>query len=454
MPGLQRSFRIPRFREGSWEAAWAALAAVATASLARLLLEPFGTMPPYPTFLVGIAFAGYSGGRLGAAVALGGSMVTCAFLFVPLQFAFAVQGLDNWLGLAVFAACGAVIGELAAAFRRQTDEASALADSNALLERRYRTVLESSVSVIWFTNADGEVEAASDRWENLSGQQAADYRGLGGLSAVHPEDRDMVHDRWMRAVRSGAPYEAKFRLHHADTGRSRWVVSRAVPVRDDAGRIVEWAGSVTDVDALERANQDKDTLILELQHRASDILSTCLALLNQTARRATGADDLETRLRGRIEALAAAHVLLFETEWRPADAAVLADRIVSPLLPEGGSLTLPAPGVLSIAPDHAIVLAQVLHELAANARRHGAWRMPGGAVTLEVRRTAGGDIALSWTEQCAEGAPPSLGTEGGLRLVARALQARLGGEARFARTPDGVSVDLRWREDGPLRAAG
>ena len=49
-------------------------------------------------------------------------------------------------------------------------------------------------------------------------------------------------------VRTGTPYEVEYRLRSA-RGEYQWFVGRALPERDERGRIVRWLGTCTDVDA-------------------------------------------------------------------------------------------------------------------------------------------------------------------------------------------------------------
>jgi len=63
---------------------------------------------------------------------------------------------------------------------------------------------------------------------------------------VHPEDAPGAVAAWTRAVETGEAYEVEFRLRRAD-GAYRWFLGRAVPARDDRGRIIRWIGTNTDV---------------------------------------------------------------------------------------------------------------------------------------------------------------------------------------------------------------
>ena len=60
-----------------------------------------------------------------------------------------------------------------------------------------------------------------------------------------------------RIAGDGQPYEIEYRLRH-HTGAYRWVLGRALPIRNEAGEIVRWMGTCTDIDdriAADRALQ-------------------------------------------------------------------------------------------------------------------------------------------------------------------------------------------------------
>src|SRR5262249_47595368 len=84
-------------------------------------------------------------------------------------------------------------------------------------------------------------------WEEFTGQTFEEYRSLGGMSAIHPDDRDMVRKQWANAVQSGQPFNLEYRLWHQPTKEYRHVISRGVPITSADGQPVEWIGTITDI---------------------------------------------------------------------------------------------------------------------------------------------------------------------------------------------------------------
>jgi PAS domain S-box-containing protein len=120
---------------------------------------------------------------------------------------------------------------------------------------RFRSLTEMSMVGIWATDAEGNNTYLSPRCVELGGIAPELARGLGWVSAVHPEDRERVSSEWKQASQQTRPFVSEFRFLHHD-GRVVWVLSQAMPVTQGDGEIVEWIGSVSDLTDLKRTEQD------------------------------------------------------------------------------------------------------------------------------------------------------------------------------------------------------
>jgi PAS domain S-box-containing protein len=93
-----------------------------------------------------------------------------------------------------------------------------------------------------------------DRYERDIREHLADPEQLI-MDVVHPDDVEMTAMAWQQAVTTGETYQLECRLRRWD-GAYRWHLSRAIPERDETGRIVKWYGTATDIDDL-REMQEK-----------------------------------------------------------------------------------------------------------------------------------------------------------------------------------------------------
>jgi PAS domain S-box-containing protein len=124
-------------------------------------------------------------------------------------------------------------------------------------EQRFRSLVVATSDAVWTTTADGSMRDESPTWTNLTGQTGGEMVGTGWLSAIHPDDRKATAEAWTRAVREGATYEIEHRVRRAD-GEYQFMIARGVPVRDAAGRIVEWVGAHTDISRRKQAELERE----------------------------------------------------------------------------------------------------------------------------------------------------------------------------------------------------
>jgi PAS domain S-box-containing protein len=69
---------------------------------------------------------------------------------------------------------------------------------------------------------------------------------------IHPQDRPEVVEAIREAIRTKGVFELEHRVLRVD-GTMGWILSRAIPILDSQGNIVEWFGAATDVNARRQA---------------------------------------------------------------------------------------------------------------------------------------------------------------------------------------------------------
>ncbi|MFN7995805.1 MAG: PAS domain S-box protein [Bryobacteraceae bacterium] len=114
-------------------------------------------------------------------------------------------------------------------------------------ERRFRTLVKGTTSMVWQTDAEGALTADQPGWEELTGQTPDQFRGFGGFAVVHPDDRQSVQGKWRQALDDRQAFTMEFRLWHAPSGQYRYVMSRGIPLTAPDGELLQWVGTITDV---------------------------------------------------------------------------------------------------------------------------------------------------------------------------------------------------------------
>jgi PAS domain S-box-containing protein len=113
--------------------------------------------------------------------------------------------------------------------------------------QRFKALIEGLSIATWICTPVGDAIEVS-AWAALTGMPSRDVLGHGWTQAIHPDDRQRCVARWQDAIARGEKYEEEHRIWIA-SGEYHWVLTRAHPVRGDAGEIVEWIGFTRDIHA-------------------------------------------------------------------------------------------------------------------------------------------------------------------------------------------------------------
>jgi two-component system CheB/CheR fusion protein len=142
-------------------------------------------------------------------------------------------------------------------------------------EENFRALVAASAQMVWTTDADGLVVEDSPSWRAFTGQALEHFRGSGWADAVHPDDREETVKKWRDSLATQRPLDAEFRLSHA-SGGWRWTHARAVPLRDDAGKLRGWVGmnsDVTERKATEVAQREAEVALRDANRRKDEFLA-------------------------------------------------------------------------------------------------------------------------------------------------------------------------------------
>jgi PAS domain S-box-containing protein len=142
--------------------------------------------------------------------------------------------------------------------------------------------------LLWSGDASGRTTWFNRRWINYTGRSLKHFQAEGWLEAIHPDEREASNRTFQNAIDAGLSFQEEHRIRCHD-GSFRWFLMRAEPVRDVAGRIIEWFGSATDIDEQKRAQEAllgvNKTLEQSVTQRTAELQSALDALEAETAER-------------------------------------------------------------------------------------------------------------------------------------------------------------------------
>ncbi len=208
--------------------------------------------------------------------------------------------------------------------------------------------------------------------------------------------------------------------------------------------------------ARRQLEQRHELMIRDMRHRSGNLFSQLLALFSQTARTSKGIPDLTSKYQARVLAMANAHRLITEGGWKSLPIMELLYVVLGPYIDR---VSFEGPN-FDLDPDPVFHLSAALHELAANAIKHGSLSRSKGQLELRwsVSRAhqRGMTLTLDWLEKNGPPArrPRKLGF--GMRLIDLVIRRQLNGEVIHSFSRKGHSVKIvvpltheRW----PSRAA-
>jgi PAS domain S-box-containing protein len=340
------------------------------------------------------------------------------------------------------------------------------AGSKRVSDERLRDMAEALPHIVWITDALGVIEYYNRRWFEYSGVAPDDPDPMHWRRFIHPDDTDRLFSSWRAAAALGQSWQAEYRLLRAD-GVYRWHLGQAVPVTDSAGRIIRWFGSATDIDgqkcveaelsrtAAERARllQQKEMLLLEIQHRVRNNLQLISSLLSLQNRTITDPETLQQFIeaRGRIQTVAQVHEQLYLTDQPDLmDFAGLLRGMCLNQSKPGIEVVCRCQGPLDLPIDEATPLALIANELISNAVEYaypadGGLLVGGGEVRVILEGQSPGPVKLR-VEDDGIGLPPDQErAQGslGMRLV-RELTRQLRGDIETAPDIGGTSIVIRF----------
>lgn len=357
--------------------------------------------------------------------------------------------------------------------------------------RELDAIVHTAPDIIFSRQADGSRDYISHRFYDYTGATAGSANGFGWVDYVYPDDKDKAMADWLRCVDSGANYEAEYRLR-AENGEYRWFRARAVPIRDDDGRIMKWYGTCSDIHdskMLEQSIRDDATELEKMvdsrTHELRRLSVRLMTMQDQEHRRI--ARDLHD---GLGQELAVAKMVLDKMMLQKAaqgqgdgwsQASSIIERAIQqvrtmshllhpPLLDEVGllsalnwfveglskrsgietSLDVQPNEFPRLATDVEIAVFRIVQEALTNVFRHSGARkvwiklsQREGLIVVSVR-----DDGKGVGQSVVELRPESVGVGiGGMRQRAK----EFGGELRLTNTNPGTLVELMIPASGVLR---
>jgi PAS domain S-box-containing protein len=318
-------------------------------------------------------------------------------------------------------------------------------------EERLQLALEaSSVVGTWDWDIQSDLVYADGRFATLYGVDpeaaAAGAPMASFVNGIYPDDRDHLEGSIQQALKTGSTLAAEYRTIDKH-GQIRWVFAqgRCYPA---TGQPVRFPGIAVDITERKKAEEHRELLINELNHRVKNTLATVQSIASQSLRNADTMEAARSAMEARLLALSRAHDVLTRENWEGAGLVEIVREAMAPYRQERENrLHMEGPDV-RLSPRMALAIAMALQELATNAVKYGALSNADGEVRVVWFVEQKGDkrLHLSWSETNGPRVEIPRRRGFGTRLIERSLAQDLDGEAQITFAPDGIICTV----DAPL----
>jgi PAS domain S-box-containing protein len=112
-------------------------------------------------------------------------------------------------------------------------------------ERRFRELLDASPVMVWMSGTDAMCTFFNRSWLEFRGRALEEELGNGWAEGLHPDDRDLLLETYLKAFTARSPFRVQYRLQRAG-GEYGWVDSSGTPLIEDSV-FVGFIGTATDV---------------------------------------------------------------------------------------------------------------------------------------------------------------------------------------------------------------
>jgi two-component system CheB/CheR fusion protein len=320
-----------------------------------------------------------------------------------------------------------------------------------------RLLIDSTADAIFCVDRQGLPTLCNAAFMRMLGfEREEEVIGKDLHAMIHPSRHDgssypRDESAIIRAAKSGAPAHVEGEVFCRRDGTGFPVEYWLRPMLRD-GKLQGAVCTFVDVTERRHAEEQQALLLRELDHRMKNLFAVTAGVVALSARSALTPQDMAKTVRGRLDALARAHLLIRPGSpgAEPVAQRTTLDKLVRAIIApyadpdragDSQRAVIEGPDV-PISGEAATSFALVLHELATNAAKYGALSTEDGGIRISWT-VAKGELALIWDEN---GGPPiesAPDREGfGTQLARRSAGGNLGGTIAFNWRREGLIVQL------------
>lgn len=318
-----------------------------------------------------------------------------------------------------------------------------------VLAEHLAAIVRSSDDAIISKDLDGVIASWNKGAQRLFGYTAEEIVGKPVMTLI-PPDRHLEEVEILARIRAGEHIEHYETLRQRKDGSQVWVSLTISPLKDARGSVFGASKIARDMTERRRADEHRNILMGELNHRVKNTLAVIQSIASQTLGHAATIEEAREAFGSRLINLAKAHDILTRESWIGANLTEIVANTIKPHASSQNRFRIEGPDV-HLAPSQALAIAMALHELCTNAAKYGALSNEEGHVIIVWTLPGkGGDrhLTLRWKEMGGPKTMPPDHQGFGSIMIERVLAAELGGKVHVAYESSGVVCTI----DAPMPA--
>ena len=289
---------------------------------------------------------------------------------------------------------------------------------------------------------------ANRAFRELTGYDEEDIIGNNCRFLQGPETDPKSVERLRSAIESEDVTVVEL-LNYRKNGDKFWNALHIGPIYSDAGELLYFFGSQWDVSDVRAARAEElyaREMARELSHRMKNMFAVISGIVNLTAR-LRGAEGVAKEINERVQALGRAYeTTLDEARSGNIEIGQAIRAILKPYEESGWNVEYKGNG---LRVPFAVVsgLGLALHELAANATKHGAWANDDGTVSVDWQESDAGAermMRVEWVERGGPGLTGPATQHGAGHAIIDRMVGYGGGRVHRDWQPAGLRVELEF----------
>jgi len=142
-------------------------------------------------------------------------------------------------------------------------------------EEAFRSLADAAPVMIWMSNHEAECTYFNRAWLDFRGRTLEQETGNGWTEGLHPDDRDLCLETYLKSFSSRQAFRMQYRLRRAD-GEFVWVEVAGVPRYHDNGDFAGFMASAIDVSDRKRGfftpDEESVRMVFALTERERQVL--------------------------------------------------------------------------------------------------------------------------------------------------------------------------------------